>query len=155
MCKLIMHMYLISWLFVYLLYIITCVLFELLFVELWLRTLGEKLRDFSMQDLFRNIVFMNYSLHPKIIVRLGWGGNIQMANDAAAPVNSVKKGWHASLHTTRDKPPSVFFTFSKLIFFISLAHSTRFWLLLASAIPRNSASLFIHYGTKFKSQTCK
>jgi hypothetical protein len=66
-----MHMYLISWLFVYLLYIITCVLFELLFVELWLRTLGEKLRDFSMQDLFRNIVFMNYSLHPKIIVRLG------------------------------------------------------------------------------------
>lgn len=69
-----MHMYLISWLFVYLLYIITCVLFELLFVELWLRTLGEKLRDFSMQDLFRNIVFMNYSLHPKIIVRLGFEG---------------------------------------------------------------------------------
>jgi len=39
-----------------------------------------------------------------------------MANDAAAPVNSVKKGSHAPLHTTRDKPPSVFFTFSKLIF---------------------------------------
>ena len=71
MCKLIMHMYLISWLFVYLLYIITCVLFELLFVVAYF---GWEAQGFSMQDLFRNIVFMNYSLHPKIIVRLGFEG---------------------------------------------------------------------------------
>lgn len=154
MCKLIMHMYLISWLFVYLLYIITCVLFELLFVVAYF--------GWEAQGFFHARFVQKYSVYELLPPSQNnrssrfWGGNIvQMANDAAAPVNSVKKGWHASLHTTRDKPPSVFFTFSKLIFFISLAHSTRFWLLLASAVPRNSASLFIHYGTKFKSQTCK
>lgn len=108
-------MYLISWLFVYLLYIILC-------YYLCLRTL-DRLSRF-------------------------WEGNlVQIANDCC-PYKFYEKGCYASLHTTGHKSPSFLYLFLSWVF-ISLAHSTRFWLLLASGVHRNSASLCIHHGKKF------
>lgn len=101
---------------------------------LWLRSLG-----IFMKDLSEILRFMNYSLHPKITVRLGFEGK-QMANAAAAPYIFCEKT--DMLHFTLQGISLHWFSLPVLSWsFISLVHSTKFWLLLASAVHRNWASL--------------
>jgi hypothetical protein len=127
-----MHMYLISWLFVCFLYISTCVLFALLFVVAYF---GWEAQGFCMQNLFRNTVF--YELVPPSQNNRSprfWGETYyrwQML--LLPPTNSVKKA--DMLHFTLQGISFCRFSLPFLSwFFISLTHSTRFWLLLASAI---------------------
>lgn len=104
----------------------------------YLWSLVEKLRDFH-ERFVRNIAFYELLPASQNNLRLGFEGK-QMANAAAAPYIFCEKT--DMLHFTLQGISLHWFSLPVLSWsFISLVHSTKFWLLLASAVHRNWASL--------------